>query len=180
MNIREFDLQPTLENEFVRIRPLVDTDFEELYTVASDPLIWEQHPNPDRYRREVFATFFKGALESGGAFMVYDRQTGALIGSSRYYGWTPEDGSVHIGYTFLARDHWGTTYNRALKLLMMQHAFQYADRVLFHIGAQNIRSQTAIQRLGAQKTREIEVEYYGESRKLNFEYEIMKTSMLPL
>lgn len=169
-----FDLQPTLKNEFVRIQPLKETDFEALYAVASDPLIWEQHPNKDRYKREVFENFFKGAMESRGAFLVFDQQSNQVIGSSRFYEWDPEKKIVAIGYTFFARDHWGSTYNPALKKLMMGHAFQFADSVVYHIGAQNIRSQKAIERLGAKKIAEMEMEYYGEPSKLNFLYEIRK------
>jgi hypothetical protein len=83
--MKNFDLQPSLENESVKIQPLQSIDFEVLYSVASDPLIWEQHPNKDRYKREVFETFFKGAMESGAAFLVIDKKTNKVIGSSRYY-----------------------------------------------------------------------------------------------
>lgn len=169
-----FNLQPTLENEFIRIAPLKTEDFETLYAIASDPLIWEQHPNKDRYKRGVFETFFKGAMESKGAFLVYDRQTGKPIGSSRYYDADTEKRTIAIGYTFIARDHWGGTYNPPLKRLMMEHAFQHFDAVIFHIGALNIRSQKAMERLGGKKIAELEMEYYGEPNKLNFVYEIRK------
>lgn len=169
-----FELQPTLENKLIKIQALKQDDFETLYAVASDPLIWEQHPNPDRYKREVFEIFFKGAMESGGAFLVLDQQTGRAIGSSRYYELDETQSSIAIGYTFLARDHWGGIYNPALKRLMMEHAFQFVDRVIFHIGASNIRSQKAIERLGARKINEIAMEYYGEANRLNFVYEIKK------
>lgn len=169
-----FNLQPTHENEFIKIQPLKESDFETLYGIASDPLIWEQHPNKDRYKREVFETFFKGAIESGGAFLVFDKQTGEAIGSSRFYDYNSENKSVLIGYTFLARSHWGGKYNPALKNLMIQYAFQFADSVIFHIGANNVRSQKAIEKLGAKKINELEVEYYGEPSKLNFVYEIKK------
>ncbi len=169
-----FNPQLTLENEFVKIQPLRESDFETLYAVASDSLIWEQHPNKDRYKREVFEIFFKGAIESGGAFLVFDKQTGEAIGSSRFYDYCEENKSVLIGYTFFARSHWGSKYNPALKNLMIQYAFQFIDSVIFHIGANNIRSQKAIERLGASKIDEIEVKYYGEESKLNFVYEIKK------
>lgn len=179
LHMPDFDLQPTLKNEFVTIQPLRSDDFENLYSVASDPLIWEQHPNKDRYQREVFENFFKGAIESKGAFMVFDSRTMQPIGSSRYYNsfnnQELESNQIAIGYTFLARDHWGTTYNRALKTLMMDHAFKYVDTVIFHIGAQNTRSQKAMERLGGLKIKEINVAYYGEPSKLNFEYHINKT-----
>ena len=169
-----FELQTTLENEVVKIKPLKSEDFELLFSIASDPEIWEQHPNKDRYKREVFENFFKGAIESKGAFLVFDNQSGKAIGSSRFYDFNPETKSIAIGYTFLAKDHWGTTFNKALKSLMLNHAFQFVDHVIFHIGASNIRSQKAIEKLGAKKVREILVEYYGEPEKLNFEYEITK------
>lgn len=173
-----FNLQPTLENEFIKIAPLKEEDFETLYGIASDPLIWEQHPNKDRYKREVFETFFKGAMESQGAFLVFDHQTGKPIGSSRYYELDEEKKTIAIGYTFIARDHWGGTYNPALKNLMMEHAFQQVDAVIFHIGALNLRSQKAMEKLGGKKIAELEMEYYGEPNKLNFVYEIRKENWL--
>ena len=167
-----FDFKPLLLDEHVSIRPLVPDDFEELYAVAKDPLIWEQHPNPDRYKKNVFELYFKGAIESNGAFMIYDTLTNHPIGSSRYYDFSIEKNLICIGYTFLARDHWGSTHNHALKKIMLNHAFKYVDSVIFHIGANNIRSQKAMEKLGGIKTNEIEVAYYSEPSKLNFEYEI--------
>jgi RimJ/RimL family protein N-acetyltransferase len=169
-----FNTQPTLENAFIRIRPLKEDDFETLYAIASDPLIWEQHPNKDRYKREVFETFFKGAMESKGAFLVFDRQSGKPIGSSRYYEIDEEKKTLAIGYTFLACDHWGGVYNPALKHLMMEYAFEHVDAVIFHIGASNIRSQKAMEKLGGKKIAELEMAYYGEPNKLNVVYRIRK------
>ncbi len=176
--MKTIDLQPTLENEFVKIQPLKDTDFEALYAVASDPLVWEQHPNKDRYKREVFENFFKGAMESQGAFLVFDKQSNKVIGSSRFYELDAEKKTIAIGYTFMAKDHWGGIYNPALKKLMMDYAFQFVNSVYYHIGALNIRSQKAIERLGAKKISEMEMEYYGEPSKLNFLYEIRKEDWL--
>ncbi len=170
----KFDKRPILENELVSIIPLVAENFEALYSVASDPLLWAQHPNKNRFERPVFETFFKGAMESGGAFIIYDKQTGKPIGSSRYYDIEDKKKSVAIGYTFFARDHWGTTFNRAVKTLMLDYAFQYVDNVIFHIGAKNLRSQKAIERLGALKIAELEMEYYGEPERLNFVFEMTK------
>lgn len=168
------NLQQNLHNYFVKLEPIKETDFERLYAVANDPLIWEQHPNKDRYKREVFEVFFKGALESNGAYLIFDTKTNELIGSSRYYDLDNEKSCITIGYTFFARSHWGGTYNRAAKEAMMQHAFAHVNEVRFHIGAVNIRSQKAIERLGAQKIGEVEMEYYGETSKLNFIYSITK------
>ncbi len=173
------DIQPThLENDLIQLVPLAPGDFEALYKVASDPLIWEQHPNKDRYKKEVFETFFKGAIESKGAFLVVDKKTHEPIGSSRFYEYDQHNKSMAIGYTFLARDYWGNGYNRALKTLMLNYAFTFVDHVILHIGAHNIRSQKATEKLGAVKIDQVEMEYYGEAKKLNFVYCIHKANWM--
>jgi len=145
----DFELQPNLTGAHVQLRPLVPEDFEALYAAASDPLVWEQHPEPLRYRREVFQKFFDGAIESKGAFAAIDAASGRIIGSSRYYDYRPDLREVKIGYTFVGREFWGGIYNPEMKKLMLDHAFRFVDRVLFEIGECNVRSQTAIQRIGA-------------------------------
>ncbi len=167
-----FEPQPTIQNELVSIRPLKAEDFEMLYQVANDPLLWEQHPNPDRYKRDVFQNFFNGAMESGGAFFVTETTTGETIGSSRYYDFNGENSRVLIGYTFISRAFWGKSYNKALKTLMLDHAFKYVEHVHFHIGATNFRSQKAIEKIGARKIGEANVTYYGERSTKNFIYKI--------
>lgn len=144
-----FPLQPTLLGRFVHLRPLRADDFERLYAVASDPLIWEQHPESTRHQRDVFRKFCDGAMASGGAFLVTDAAMGAVIGSSRYHAYNEAQRSVEIGWTFLARSHWGGDYNGEMKRLMLRHAFQFVDRVEFIIGIANTRSWRAIERIGA-------------------------------
>ncbi|MBK6267344.1 GNAT family N-acetyltransferase [Marivirga sp. S37H4] len=176
MSLHSFNLQPAhLKDSLISLHPLQLTDFEQLFKVASDPEVWEQHPNKNRYQREVFENFFKGAMESGGAFLVYDAM-GNAVGSSRFYDYNEEDKSVHIGYTFLAKSCWGKGYNQALKTLMLDYAFQFVEKVIFHVGSTNIRSQKAMTKLGAVKTGEIEVAYFGEAVKHNFVYEMTKAS----
>lgn len=170
----EVNLQPILEDDIIRVEPLRKENFERLYKVASDPEVWANHPNKNRYKREVFSTFFEGAMQSGGAFLVTDKKSGEVIGSSRFYDWNPEDKSLLIGYTFFAKERWGRGFNHRLKRLMLQHAFQFADKVIFHIGAVNIPSQKSITKLDAIKTGELEVKYFGEEPKLNYVYEITK------
>lgn len=153
----DFDFQPTLKGSLIDVRPLRSEDFEALFVAASDPLIWEQHPERDRYKREVFQRFFHGALESKGAFAVIDRTSGRIIGSSRYSNFNPADREVEIGFTFLERLFWGGNYNRELKKLMLDHAFQFVDSVLFVVGANNLRSQQALQKIGATLVGEKEV-----------------------
>ncbi len=143
-----FDLRPILQGEFLELRPLRPEDFPDLYAVASDPLIWEQHPIKDRYKREVFKEFFHQALESGGALIAIDSKNGQVIGSSRFHGYDKERSEIEIGWTFLARSHWGRIYNSEMKQLMLRHAFRYVNSVIFLIGPQNVRSQRAVEKIG--------------------------------
>ena len=144
-----FEGQPTLKGPLIELRPLRQDDFDELYKVASDPLIWEQHPDRDRYRPDVFRKFFDDAMASGGALIAIDAKTRQVIGSSRFHGYNAQRREVEIGWTFLARSHWGGRYNGEMKQLMLDHAFTFVDRVLFYIGPNNIRSQRAVQKIGA-------------------------------
>ena len=146
-----FDLQPHLKGELIELRPLTPSDWDELFTVASDPLIWEQHPESARYREDVFKIFFREALESGGAFVVIDRKTQRIIGSTRFYGYNREKSEIEIGWTFLARKYWGGRYNREMKDLLLPHAFQFVESVVFLVGETNFRSQKAIEKIGAIK-----------------------------
>ncbi len=143
-----FEFQPTLKGELVELRPLRAEDFADLYAAASDPLVWEQHPASDRYREEVFREFFKGALESGGAFAVLDRGTGRVIGSTRFLAYDDEKSEIEIGFTFLARTHWGGRYNGEMKRLMLEHAFRFVRSVVFLVGPENYRSQRAVEKIG--------------------------------
>ena len=143
------DWQPTLVGELIELRPLKPDDWDALFAVASDPLIWEQHPDRLRYQEDVFREFFRVALETGSAFVAIDRRDGRVIGSTRYYGHDPVASEVEIGWSFLARSHWGGKYNGEMKALMLAHAFQFVDHVIFVIGPNNIRSQRAVQKLGA-------------------------------
>lgn len=169
-----FNVQPVLENEKVILYPLQEEDFELLYATASDPKIWEQHPNKDRWKKEVFTTFFDGALQSKGAFKIVDKSTGNIIGSTRFYDYNGEDNSIFIGYTFYAVSCWGKGVNRSVKTMMLDYIFQFVSKVCFYIGANNVRSQIAISRIGAEKIAEQVVTYFGEAPRLNFVYEITK------
>ena len=172
MNLQPFNL----ENEWVKLNPLQETDFEALYAVASDPLIWEQHPNPDRYKKDVFQNYFKGAIESNGAFLIKNKLDQA-IGCTRFYDYFPDKSEIKIGYTFFSRNCWGKPFNKSTKLLMLQYAFQFISSVIFHVGANNIRSQKAMEKLGAIKIGEELVAYYGEASRNNFIYQISKSQL---
>jgi N-acetyltransferase len=143
-----FELQPTLKGELLELRPLRPEDVHDLYGVAADPLIWQQHPSPDRYREDVFKRFFREALESGGALIAIDSKDGEVIGSSRFHGYNEDRSEIEIGWTFLARSHWGGLYNRDMKQLMLRHAFKFVTGVIFLVSPRNFRSQRAMEKIG--------------------------------
>lgn len=170
-----FNIQPThLKNEIVQLVPLLEPDFDRLYQVASNPLVWEQHPNPNRYKKEAFRNYFDGAILSKGAFIIIDSQTNQVIGSSRFYDIDLDNKSIKIGYTFIGIDFWGKNINKSMKKLMLDYAFEKFEKVIFDIGATNFRSQKAIEKIGASKIGEQVVTYFGEVPKLNFIYQISK------
>jgi N-acetyltransferase len=151
-----FDLQPLLVGDLLELRPLRPDDFDTLFAAASDPLIWAQHPESDRYTRGVFQRYFDTAMESGGAFAIIDRVTRRIIGSTRYYNWQPDGSEIEIGWTFLERAYWGGVYNHELKALMLTHAFQFVPRVVFIVGANNARSRKAVEKIGGRFLRNTE------------------------
>jgi RimJ/RimL family protein N-acetyltransferase len=144
----QFDLQPHLAGELMKLRPMHAEDWRDLYAVAADPLIWEVHPARDRYKEERFRKYFEEALQSGGALVAVDRSTGSIIGASRYYWYGPAKAELEIGWTFLARSYWGGLYNGEMKRLMLDYAFQFVDHVIFLVGTDNIRSQKAMKKIG--------------------------------
>ena len=146
------DRQPHLIGDLVELRPATAADFDALFAVASDPLIWEVHPAHDRWQEPVFRRFFADGLASGGMLVAIDRATGAVIGSSRYDFGRAEPGEVEIGWTFLARSHWGGRYNGEMKKLMLDHAFTGVERTMFMIGETNGRSRRAIEKIGGRLT----------------------------
>ncbi len=169
------DCQPTLETERLLIRPLTGDDREALYTVASDPAVWEQHPIHDRWRREVFDAFFDEGLKSGGALAVIDKQSDRVIGSSRYDRYDPEEGGVvEIGWTFLAPKFWGKGVNHQMKRTMLSHAFEHVALVEFRVGDTNYRSRNALEAIGAERTERYELGKYQGKRVVHLVYEITR------
>src|SRR5436853_37805 len=169
-----FNLQPNLKGELIELRPLRPEDWHALFMVASDPLIWEQHPERDRYEKDVFQVFFREAFESGGAFVVIDRSSQQIIGSTRFYGYDPEKSEIEIGWTFLARKYWGGRYNAEMKRLLLNHAFKFVERVVFFIGLNNVRSQKAMEKLGAIKVGTATRTYGNHPSTPNLKYVIEK------
>ena len=170
-----FDLQPNLKGELIELRPLTPEDWDDLFAIASDPLIWEQHPESARYKEDVFKVFFKDALESGGAFVVIDRKNKRIIGSTRFHGYEPEKSEIEIGWTFLARKYWGGRHNWEMKQLMLAHAFQFVNNGVFYVGENNMRSRRATEKIGAIKSGMVKKVYGNRPPSLNVRYVIKKS-----
>lgn len=165
---------PTLSVGPFMLVPLNADDFEALYQAASDPEIWAQHPNKNRYQKPVFQNFFDGAIQSGGAYKIIDKRNDVIIGSTRIYDYNPKANSILIGYTFMTKSYWGIGANPMIKRVLLDFLFQYVDIVQLHIGADNLRSQISIERIGATKVDELKIAYYGEPERNNYVYEFKK------
>lgn len=172
--VKHFELQPHLVGKLLELRPLQPDDWDALFQAASDPLIWELHPAWDRYKEDVFREFFRGALDSRGALVAVDRRTGKIIGSSRYFGYQPETSEIEIGWTFLARSHWGGAYNGEMKRLMLDHAFQFVDSVIFLVGTTNLRSRRAMEKIGGVLTERREMRNLNGAQVEHVVYQIKK------
>ena len=139
-----------LQTERFFLEPLTPKDFNALYAVASDPLLWEQHPEADRWKRSKFRHFFQDGLTNDlGCFVIKEKRSGRPAGSIRFYGFNEADRCIGIGSTFIARELWGTAANREIKEAMLMRAFNAVNRVFFDIGPQNFRSIAAVTELGA-------------------------------
>ena len=180
MSPPEMDRQPLLEGERYLLRPLTAEDWSELYAVASDPAVWEQHPMTDRWRADVFRVFFDDALAKDGALAIIDKRDGSIIGSSRFQALKSaeddeeEQSSVEIGWTFIAPRYWGKGANREIKRLMVGHALQAVERVDFRVGEANWRSRLALEKIGAQQTRRTDLSKYQRKRVLHLVYAITR------
>jgi RimJ/RimL family protein N-acetyltransferase len=140
--------QPVLEGERVLLRPSTPEDWDALFAVASDPLVWEVHPAHDRWQAPVFRAYFDAGIASGGALTIVNKATGAVIGSSRFDNWEPEADEIEIGWTYLARDYWGGSYNREIKRLMLDHIHRFVRTAVFTVGVDNVRSRKAMEKIG--------------------------------
>jgi RimJ/RimL family protein N-acetyltransferase len=177
MSRPELDRQPTLEGERLLLRPLRAQDWDALFAVASDPLIWEIHPANDRWQEPVFRAYFEDALAQGGALAVIDKADGRMIGSSRFQNLDQADGgSVEIGWTFLARSHWGGSYNAEMKRLMLSHALASVARVVFRVGETNLRSRGAMEKIGGRLTDRIDITDLPAGPARHVIYEIDRAS----
>ena len=173
MTTSNFNLQPDfLENETIKLIPLEENHFEALFQAASDPLIWEQNPVKNRHEREGFKTYFE-IISTKNPFLILDKKTNEIMGTTSFYDFNPEKSNVGIGYTFITRKYWGGPYNSSIKKLLIDYAFQHVNSILFHVGAENFRSQKAVLKLGAEKINDVLFNINGIEVPY-FEYELKK------
>ena len=151
----------TLENNYVRLVQTSENHFQELYKVGSNPVVWEQHQNQDRWKKNNFRKYFEGGLNNNeGCFTIIDKKINKIIGKTRFYSFNEKDNSVMIGWTFISQDYWGTKTNYHVKKLMMDYIFQFLDKVYFKIWKKNFRSQKSVEKLGGKKIKLQKDEHY--------------------
>ena len=168
------DRQPTLEGDLVRLRPATAADWDALYAVARDPLLWAVHPAHDRWQESVFRAYFDAGLASGGALAILDRASGAVIGGSRYDNWKPDLDEIEIGWTYLARSHWGGAYNAEIKRLMLDHIHRFVRTAVFTVGEGNVRSRRAMEKIGGRLRDGVELRLMAGEMKPHVIYEIAR------
>ncbi|MEP9358891.1 GNAT family N-acetyltransferase [Sphingomonas sp. KR3-1] len=144
----EPERQPVLEGERVLLRPSTPEDWDALFAVASDPLVWEVHPAHDRWQESVFRAYFDAGIASGGALTILDKASGQVIGSSRFDNWDRAADEIEIGWTYLARRYWGDGTNREIKRLMLDHIHRFVRTAVFTVGVDNVRSRKAMEKIG--------------------------------
>lgn len=146
-----------LEGEKVKLIPLENSHKDEILKAASDGKLWElwftsvpSSKSIDNYIAHAVKQRQKGIEYP---FVVIDKKSGELIGSTRYYNIQPEHRRLEIGYTWYAKNHQRTGVNTESKLLLLQYAFEDLNciAVQFMTNWHNLRSREAIKRLGAKQ-----------------------------
>lgn len=167
-----------LENDKIRLKALVLTDYDCLFQIAADKDIWAQHPDSDRYLPEGFVKYFTKLLQTDQPYLIIDKVTSKIIGATSYYQFDPKASKITIGYTFLTKAYWGTGLNNSLKSMMLAHAFTFVDHVIFHVRENNMRSQAALNKIGARRINSYPAP--ADPSSIQFEYAIGKTYWLSL
>lgn len=145
-----FNPQPvTLQRGALRLEPLGEADVSELAALAEanrNELVYMSGPlRPDWYRQGI-------AQQREGQAVVFAIRLGdRLVGTSRFAEFMPALPAVEIGWTWLAGSEHGTGLNASIKYLMLRHAFEewQVVRVQLKTAGSNLRSQRAIEKLGA-------------------------------
>jgi RimJ/RimL family protein N-acetyltransferase len=149
------ELRERLEGRLVVLEPIAAEHEVAMRAAAADPAIW-QWMQIDGSTDDGFGRWFQHALRNAAAgtevpFATVDRETGDVLGSTRFLTLRPEHRGAEIGNTWLARSAWSGGANIEAKLLMLEHAFERvgAMRVEFKTDARNIESRRALEALPA-------------------------------
>jgi RimJ/RimL family protein N-acetyltransferase len=144
-----------LENDRAQLRPLTADDFEALQPVAFDPDLW-QFTLTRGDDRISLAAYIAAAVQGREQqqrypFLIIDKQTNQVAGSTSYYNINLEDARLSIGYTWVGTEFQRSGLNRAAKHLLFRHAFDVlgCERVELETDAHNLKSQSAMRRMGA-------------------------------
>ena len=147
----------TIENNVVALVPMNREYTEDIFEVAQDRRIWE-HMSVDLTTKENVIAYVEDALnkQANGtdfAFVITDQVTGGIIGCTWFLDIAMSHKRLEIGSTWIAPSHWRTSVNTNCKYLLLQYCFEelQLNRVQIKTGHENVRSQKAIERIGATK-----------------------------
>jgi RimJ/RimL family protein N-acetyltransferase len=138
-----------LENEVIFLRQTLREDFEDLYIQGGHQIIWEQHSEKGRYKKDKFLEYFNSGIKNEfGSLTIINKNNNKIVGWTRLYDFKEEDLSVKLGYTFLGKDYWGSNINYNVKKLILDYVFSFLNTVYFDVYEKNIRSQKSVMKLG--------------------------------
>ena len=151
----DFKKDYLLENDLLRLRPLVSTDFEYLLEYSlNEPELWKYNSggaNGEKNLKEYIANAVKQrAEEKEYPFIVFDKRKNKFIGSTRFYSFNALNNRVDLGYTWYGKQAHGDGANKNCKYLMLSFAFEKigVERVGFAASKLNKRSINAMKSIG--------------------------------
>ncbi|MEK6510864.1 GNAT family N-acetyltransferase [Myroides odoratimimus] len=143
-----------LEGTTVDLIPLEKGHLEELYQASADKELWRLVPT-DCSDRDTFYDNYQNALiarEKGlqYPFVIIDKRTQKIIGSTRFFEMYEADKKLEIGWTWITQEYWGSVVNLECKLLLLTYCFEVlkTNRVQLKTKDTNIRSRKAIEKIG--------------------------------
>lgn len=150
-----FTQPPTLANERVLLKPLSEEDYEGLYAIGLEPLLWAVSIN-SIVSQEDLQRYLKTAIEQRQhrqalPFTIIDKTNNQIAGCTRYGNISFEHKRLEIGWTWLGIKFQKTGLNRACKYELLQYAFEtlHMQRVELKTDALNMKSREAMRKMGA-------------------------------
>ena len=155
MSTFDFTFDLTLENKRVELRPLAKTDIAFLLPFSlKEPALWD-YSITSAAGEEALTTYVENALalrnnKKGYPFLVFDKATQQVAGSTRFYDMDFHHKTLSLGYTWYGKKFQRTGLNRQCKLLLLTFAFEKLkmERVEFRADARNQRSLDAMKGIG--------------------------------